>query len=156
MDFKNQGIVQRILFRLGEGLLVGVGVAIVLGGYNAMSHATDELRKTRSVLEKQVEINQKLKDQIELRDQELSRVRDLLVQTEVLADNVKDLAERLKAVEAASTSDDENPFKTSEFDWNQFQTPSLMSSPSSDQWEGINKLQLESLQDAINAQRGLQ
>ena len=50
MDFKNQGIVQRILFRLGEGLLVGVGVAIVLGGYNAMSHATDELRKTRSVL----------------------------------------------------------------------------------------------------------
>ena len=91
-----------------------------------------------------------------MRDQELSRVRDLLVQTEVLADNVKDLAERLKAVEAASTSDDENPFKTSEFDWNQFQTPSLMSSPSSDQWEGINKLQLESLQDAINAQRGLQ
>lgn len=156
MEYKKRGIVQRILFRLGEGLLVGVGVAIVLGVYNAMSHATDELRKTRSVLEKQVEINQKLKDQIELRDQELSRVRDLLVQTEAIADNVKDLAERLKAVEAASSSEKDDPFKTSEFDWNQFQTPSLRYSPDSDQWEGVSKFQLQSLQDAINVQRELQ
>ncbi|WP_417598029.1 hypothetical protein [Oceanospirillum sp.] len=156
MEPGNQGLFRRNLLRLGEGLVIGVGVAIVLGVYNSMSHATDELRKTRNLLEKQVEINQKLKDQIELRDQKLSQVLDLVVETEVLADNVANLAERVRVVETASASDSENPLLTGDFDWSQFKAPDKVSSPDADVWEALHKLQLESLQDAINEQRKLQ
>lgn len=156
MEAEKQSIVRRILFRLGEGLIVGIGVAIVLGVYDSMSHATDELRKTRQVLEKQVEINQQLKNQIELRDEELSRLQDLLVDADSLAGKVRNLAERLRAVETASVSGNEQPLETSEFDWGQFEAPRAMSAPEPEPRETVNRYQLESLQDAINAQRKLQ
>lgn len=156
MESKNHGIFRRILTRLGEGVVVGIGVAIVLGGYDAMSKATDELRKTRSVLEKQVEINQKLKDQIELRDQKLSQVHDLMNETNLLADRVASLASRLRAVETASSFDSENPLNAGDFDWKQFEALERMSLSDSAKFEEINESMLESLQDAINAQRTVQ
>ena len=150
-----QGIVKRILIRLGEGILVGVGVAIVLGIYNAMSHATDELRKTRVTLEKQVDFNQQLKDEIALRDRDLSRLRDLLVETEELADNVEILAERLRIVEASSSFSDSGFSSTSEFDWSQFQAPRRSASPDLEGVGEIYKFQLQNLQNAIDAMREL-
>lgn len=156
MESKNQGTVRRILSRVGEGLVIGIGAAIVLSGYEALNHATDELRKTRTVLEKQVEINQKLKDQIAIRDQKLARVQDLLVETDVLSDKVASLANRLREVETALAPDIENPLNTDKFDWSQFQALERTSFPNSVKWEKLIELQLESLQDAINAQRSVQ
>lgn len=152
MESKVLGLFRRNLIRLGEGLVIGVGVAVVLGVYNSMSHATDELRKTRSLLEKQVEINQKLKNQIELRDQKLLQVQDLIVETGLLADNLEYLAERVRAVETVSVSGSENPFLNENFNWSQFKAPDKVSLPDLDLW----KVQLDSLQDIINEQRKLQ
>lgn len=155
MELKKHGV-RSALIRLGEGLVIGIGVAIALSGYEAFSNATEELRKTRTVLEKQVEINQKLKDQIVLRDQRLARVKDQVVETELLADRIGSLAERLRAFERASGFDAEGPFNSSEFDWSRFQPADQASFTDSSKWEEISESQLESLQNSIDELRNIQ
>lgn len=156
MEPKHKGFFGFNLLRLGEGLVVGIGVAIVLALYNTVTDATEEMNRTRNLLEKQVEINQKLKDQIELRDQKLAQVQDLVVETQALADNLASLAARVRIVETASVPGSENPLLSGDFDWSQFRAPEKMSSSASDPWKDLRKFQLEGLQDAIDEQRRLQ
>lgn len=51
---------RRVAIRIGEGLVIGIGAAMALSGYNALVNATDQLEAARKRLEAQETINERL------------------------------------------------------------------------------------------------
>ncbi|RAP57746.1 hypothetical protein BTJ49_07595 [Oleiagrimonas sp. MCCC 1A03011] len=146
---------KRILAKLGEGLVIGVGVAIVIGLYTSMSNATDELRRADERLQKQVQINQMLKNQLEASADQTNQVNKLFEQVNKTDRNIASLAERVKTLENSPHSDKKTAQSQANYDWGKFHPAPPPRLPISALDSATRSAQLQSIQSAINEQKAI-
>lgn len=151
------------LRRIGEGLVIGIGAAIVLAVYAAMSSATSELQTTRLKLEKQADLNQRLKDQASLTAIQISKLDRLIDQAEQSAKNIESLAERVKSLESTAEATSGSEWDPGAMDWEKFKVPggkdaahSSGSSSLTPSWLSVEQQEkLGNIQKLIDEQRQL-
>lgn len=141
------------LVKLGEGLIIGFGIAIALSIYSSMVNATDALNGARKIFDKQVKINKDLSSITKQTSREILSIdnsqNDIYTKIELLSKKVK-LIE--KAVKEKSTTN----LNLRGFDWKKFDSKKRVSLPSTSNEVELPKLPESKSKSFINLQNTIQ